>query len=285
MFKNILIPVSSEFYSKDVLQRSVFLAEKFKSNIDLVYIIEEKALDQANRVSDVYRTAYEMQETKNEMIQKQKLAAYNIIFDDAKFILKNKKIPYAEKIIQGEFSRIIKRETTRKKFDLILIGFKKECLLNYRLLDNVDVPVWVESEGEGKSILAVLSNLAPNQKVPELSLKLSKELGWDLHMLYIVDVGDSVQVDKNGIRSEKKSEKDLVFEGQKFVEKMKKQGVKSELVKGSLEKETAKYAEKINPNLIIVGREQKKRGILGFPTKNVKRKIAEACQYSILFVN
>ena len=98
MFKNILIPVSSEFYSKDVLQRSVFLAEKFKSNIDLVYIIEEKALDQANRVSDTYRTNYEMQETKNEIIQKQKLAAYNIIFDDAKFILKNKSsssTPYA----------------------------------------------------------------------------------------------------------------------------------------------------------------------------------------------
>ena len=40
MFKNILIPISSEFYTKDVLKRSIFLAEKFKSIINLIYIIE-----------------------------------------------------------------------------------------------------------------------------------------------------------------------------------------------------------------------------------------------------
>jgi len=45
MFKNILIPISSEFYSKEVLERSVLLAEKFKSSINLIYIIEEKMLD------------------------------------------------------------------------------------------------------------------------------------------------------------------------------------------------------------------------------------------------
>ena len=48
---------------------------------------------------------------------------------------------------------------------------------------------------------------------------------------------------------------------------------------------TSRFAEDINPNLVIVGREQKKKGILGFPTKNIKRKIAETCQYSILFIN
>ena len=44
MFENILIPISSEFYSKDILKRSVFLAEKFNSTINLVYIIEKKNL-------------------------------------------------------------------------------------------------------------------------------------------------------------------------------------------------------------------------------------------------
>ena len=54
---------------------------------------------------------------------------------------------------------------------------------------------------------------------------------------------------------------------------------------GSLEKETTKAAEKVKPRLIIVGREQKKKGLLGFPVKNVKRKLAEKCEYSILFVH
>ena len=165
------------------------------------------------------------------------------------------------------------------------MGFEKECILNYRLLDEVRIPVWIETESEGKSILAVCSNLAPNQKVPDISLKLSETLGWDLHMLYVVDIEDSVQVDEHCIRSDKKSEKALVFCGQNFVEKMKNKGINIQLVKGNLEKETTKAAESINPNLVIVGREQKKKGILGLPVKNVKRKMAEKCNYSILFVN
>ncbi|MCK4365743.1 MAG: universal stress protein, partial [Thermoplasmatales archaeon] len=160
MFNNILIPISSEFYSKDVIRRGVYLADKFKSNVNLVYIIEEKTLDQADRISDAYRTSYEMKETKKELIKKQKLAAYNIIFDDAKYFFKDKKVPIEEKIVEGEFSEVVKREIEKKDYDLILMGYEKECILNYRLLDDVHIPVWIEGKSEGKSILAVCSNLA-----------------------------------------------------------------------------------------------------------------------------
>ena len=266
-------------------KRSVSLAEKFKSTINLIYIIEEKTLNQTDRLSNSYRTPYEIAETKNDIIIKQKLAADNIIFDDAKYFFKNKDISFEEKIVEGEFSKVVKSEINKKDYDLILMGFEKGCILNYRLLDEVNIPVWVEAESKGKSILAVCSNLAPNQKVPDISLKLSETLGWDLHMLYVVDVEDSVQVDKHCTRSDKKPEKDLVFCGQNFVGKMKDKGINVELVKGSLEKETIKAAEKINPNLIIVGRGQKKKGILGLPVKHTRRKLAEKCEYSILFVN
>ena len=285
MFNNILIPISSEFYSKDVLRRSVYLADKFKSNVNLVYIIEEKTLDQADRISDAYRTSYEMKEIKKELIKKQKLAAYNIIFDDAKYFFKDKKVPIEEKIVEGEFSEVVKREIEKKDFDLILMGYEKECILNYRLLDDVNIPVWIEGKSEGKSILAVCSNLAPNQRVPDVGLKLSGALGWDLHMLYVVDVEDSVQVNDQCIRSDKQPEKNLLFCGQNFVEEMKNKGVNVQLVKGSLEKETTKAADSINPNLVIMGREQKKKGLLGLPVKHIKRKMADKCQYSILFIN
>jgi len=285
MFKNILIPISSEYYSKDVLTRGAFFAKHFNSEINLVYIIEEKTLDQTDKRSDSYRTSQEIAETKNEIIKKQKQAADSIIFTDAKLLLKNKKIPFEEKILQGEFSNVIINEINKKNYELVLIGFEKECILNYRLLDEIKIPVWIEGKGDTQKILAVCSNLAPNQKVPEMSIQLSKKLRWDLHMLYVVDIEDSVQVDEQGIRSEKKPERDLLFTGQNFIEEMNSQGIKTELVKGSLEKETIKTAEQINANLIIVGREQKKRGILGIPVKHVKRKIAEKCKYSILFIN
>jgi len=285
MFGNILVPVSSEFYSKKIIERSIFLAEKFKSTIDLVFIIEEKTLNQTDKISDSFRTHYSRLETSNDIIKKSRLKANNLILDDVKLLLKNKEISFKEKIVEGEFSSVVKRELDERSYDLVLMGFEKGCILNYRLLEDLNVPIWVESSSESRSILAVCSNLAPNQKVPDISVKLSEALGWDLQMLYVVDIGDSVEVDERGERSGRKSEEDLIFAGENFVEKMKDEGVDTRLVKGGLEKETVKAAEIIGANLVIVGREQKKKNILGLPVKNIKKKIAEKCRYSILFVN
>ena len=285
MFKNILIPISSEYYSKEVLERSVFLAEKFNSTINLVYIIEEKMLDQTDRRSDAYRTYHERKETKKGIIRDYVRAAGNIVFNDANLYFKDKGVSLEEKVVEGEFSNIVKNELLKKDYNLILMGFEKECMLNYRLLDDVNIPIWIESGIGNKSILAVCSNLAPNQKVPQISIELAESLGWQLHMLYVVDVEDTVEVDETGKRSSRKSEEDLTSKGQKFVQEMKEKGINASLVIGSLEKATVKAADSIGANLVIVGREQKKKGMLGLPAKHVKRKLAEKCNYSILFIN
>ena len=283
MFNKILIPVSSEFYTKEIFERGVFLAKKFNGEINLIYIIEEKTLDQTDRISDAYRTHFERTATKKEIIKKHVRAADNIIFENAKFFFKN--VPFEEKIVEGEFSQIVKNELKNKKYDLILMGFEKECMLNYRLFDDVNVPIWVESGRDSDSILAVCSNLAPNQRVPGISIELAEFLGWKLHMLYVIDVQDSVEVDETGMRSERKTERDLFSSGKHFVSEMKKRGVDVNLVKGSLEKETAKAADKLGIGLVIIGREQKKKSILGLPVKSIKRKMAEKCNYSVLFIN
>ena len=285
MFKNILIPISSEFYQKEIFQTGAFLAEKFDSTIKLIYIIEGKTLDQTEKRLDSYRTDFDRAETKKEIIRRHIHVADTIIFEDAKRLFADKNIPFNGEVIEGEFSTVIKGQLNKYKYDLILMGFEKECLLHYRLFEEVDIPIWVESGTDEKSILAVCSNLAPNQKVPEMSLRLSKTLGWDLHMVYVVDIQDAVEVDGNGKRSEKKSENALLERGQQFISEMEKKGIDVTLVKGSLEKETAKAAEDIGAGLVILGREQKKKSILGIPVKGMKRKMAETCKYSILFVN
>jgi len=88
-----------------------------------------------------------------------------------------------------------------------------------------------------------------------------------------------------GKRSERKSERELLTQGHKFVYEMGKKGLTVSLVKGSLEKEIVKAAEDIGAGLVILGREQKKKHVLGIPTKSIKKKMAEKCRYSILFVN
>lgn len=285
MFKNVLIPISSEFYNKHVLERGFSLAETFKSKINLIYIIEEKTLNQTDRLTISYRTPYEIAETKKEIIREQKLAADSIIFEDAEYFFKNKNISFTSKIHQGEFSRVIKNELEKKDYDLVLMGFNKECVLNYRLFDEVKIPIWVVNKNDGKSILAVCSNLAPNIKVPDLSLKLSKVLNLELNMIYVIDMEDSVQVDEKIKRSDKKTEKDLMFIAESFIQKMKEKGINVILLKGSFEKEVINATEKYNPKLVIIGREQKKKGLLGLPVKNFKRKMVEKCNYSILYVN
>ena len=285
MFKNILIPISSEFYSKEVLKRSIFLAKKFNSKINLIYIIEEKTLNQTDKKSDSYRTTYEIAETKKQIRLKQKQTADQIVFEDAKFYLEKNQIPFEEKVIEGEFSKIIKREIGLKPYDLILMGFEKQCTLNYKLFDEVKMPLWVVNKNDGKSILAVCSNLAPNVKVPDVSLKLSKSLNLELNMIYIIDTEDNVQVDEKENRSDKKSDRDLTFSAENFKNNMEKIGIKTNILKGNFEKELVKATEKYNPKIVIIGREQKKKNILGLPVRNLKRKLVEKCKYSILYLN
>ncbi len=285
MFKNILIPISSEFYPKHVLNFSVFLATKFKCKINLVYIIEEKTLDQIDKQSNGFRTYYDKNDTKQDIIGKQKLTADIIIFDYAKFLFDNQKISFTKKTVRGEFSTIIKNETKKNEYDLVLMGFQKGSTLTYRLFEEINIPVWVKMVGETGSILAVCSNLAPNKKVPDFSIKLSKVLGWKLNMAYIVDTEDNVEVSDDGVRSSKKSERDLVFTGQNFVNDMQKRKINVKLIKGNLLRETLNAASNVNANLIIFGREQKEKGLFGFPVKNFKKKMVEKGKYSLLFLN
>ena len=285
MFKNILIPISSEFYQKDIFRTAAFLAEKFQSKIHLFYIIEEKTLNQTEKSLNSYRTGYDKEETKKEIIRRHIHVADTIIFEDAKQFFADKNIPFDADKIEGEFSEVIKSQINKKKFDLIYMAYEKGCLLNYRLFSEAIIPIWIESGYGNNSILAVCSNLAPNQKVPDISIKLSKILGWDLHMIYVIDIEDAVEVDINGKRSERKSENELLVRGQQFVNNMDKKGISASIVKGNLEKQTLKAAENIGTGLVIIGREQKKKQILGISTKSVKKKMAEKSRYSILFLN
>ena len=285
MFENILIPISSEFYPKQVLKRGLYLSEKFNSKLTFLYIIEEKALEETDQLVTSYMSDFEITETKKQIIKAKKISADKMVFNDVYNFSKGKKVDFDEKIKKGEFTPIILKQLKKKKYDLILMGFEKECRLKYRLLDKVDIPVWIEAKSDSRKILAVTSNVTPNEKVTKMSMKLSKKLGWSLDMLYVVDKEDTTLVDEKGKRSSKKTEDDLVLIGDNFLKKIEKKGIRIKMVKGKIEKETVKTAKDINANLVILGKEEKRKGIFGLPIKNVKQKICGNCEYSILFAN
>lgn len=285
MFQNILVPISSEYYSKDVIKRSSFLATKFTGTVHLLYVIEEKPLDEMERRTDTHLTHYNRTETHQDVLNQQRKTADNLIFQDAQHRLHKKNVNMDTTIMKGEFSSVVSTEIEKKQYDLVLMGYERGCMIDYRLINDIDIPVWIESGGHHRSILAVCSNLAPNQKVPEISLDLAKELDWKLKMIYVTDIEDNVKVDENGNRSKPKPIHELLFARQEFIENMQEKGVAVKTVKGSLQKESIREARKMKAGLVIIGREQKKRGKLGLPIRKVKQKMVDRCKYSLLFIN
>lgn len=286
MFKNILIPISSEFFPHQILLRGARLAADFGSDVTIIYILEEKVFQQLEKVSESFRSPYEQTETKSDLAREHKSVADSIVFDEAHRIFSSAGQTFKSKTKLGEFSAVVQQNLQEQTYDLVLMGFKKECLLYYRLLNDATVPVWIESEQHGgHCVLAVCSNISPNQKVPQMSKQLAEALGWDLHVLYVVDVQDTVEVDSNGVRSPPKSEKHLLAVGEQFVENIQRQGISAELIRGCLEREVIRATNRIPVGLVVIGREQKEHKMFGISVRNTKKKLAEKCAYSLLFIN
>jgi len=285
VFRSILVPISSEFYPPAVFQISAFLAKAFQGTVTSVYVTEKRILDDFDRLSDAHLSLYEREETEHDIRSEHLAQAEQIVFEDAKGFFKKREIPLQTKCVEGEFSEVIKNEIETSKYDLIVMGYGKACFIDYRLLDEISIPVWIESGVDTDTILAVCSNLAPNQKIHIFGKQVSELLAKKLHMMYVVDLEDPVIVDSSGNRSGKKTKEELMQKGQEFVEFMRQKGVQVNLVTGVFEKEVQKAAKKINPRLILIGREKKRKGRLGLPMKNVKRRLAGHCDYSFLFIN
>jgi nucleotide-binding universal stress UspA family protein len=286
LFKNILVPVSSGHYSKQIVYRSVQLAEYFKSTVTLLYIIDEKTIDQTERLTDSYRAYYDRLEAQQDLMRKQRLTATQIVFDFASHLFAQKGITFHHFIKSGEFSDVVLGEIQRNNYDFVIMGYEKECMLHYRLLDELTVPIWVEIQKTHEPrILGICTNLAPNQYDPTISKEISKALDWELLLYYIMDSRNLVTVGFDGVRLKEKLLDNLDKERQKFIEKIKKEHINIETVVGGLEQEIMRKARKYDPTLIIIGREQKRRGALGLPYGNIKRKLMQKCKYSLLFIN
>jgi len=284
VFGNILIPISSEFYSRGVLEKGAFLAECFGSKVTIVYIIEEKTLTQTEKRSDTFRTRFEKEETKKGIIDSQTRTANVIIFFEAKAIFKEKGIIPNFKIVEGEFSTVIAQEIAAQHVDVVLMGYTKEGLLRYRIFDEIAIPLWIVGSPGDRRMLAVCSNLTPNQKIPEMSFRLAQCFNWDLHLLYIVDIGEPLAFDESVQRFVKRPVSELLDEGQRFVDAMGKKGIAAQMVTGGFQEATLHTAKQLNPGLVVMGQEQKRYDILGFPVKSMSHRIVEKSKYSMLFL-
>lgn len=281
IFRRILVPISSEYFPIEAVKRAGKLAETFGSSVEIVYIIEEKTLKKIDEVAESVNTEYEREELKREVTEEGSFMAHSLIFKEVdKFFKKEPE----KKVLEGEFTNVIKEEIRKEGITCILMGFEKECMLRYRLFEEVDIPIWVEMNG-GKNIVAgVCSNLSPNKKVPKVTFTLAKVLGYEPYIVYIVDTSDRVEVDENGKRSVKKPIEYLLRNGEKFVKKFEEEGIKTVVLHGPIEEKIGEIARKLDASLVVIGREKKRRKILGVFCREIKKEITERAGHSLLFL-
>jgi Universal stress protein family len=284
VFERILIAISSEFYTTEVLRQGAMLAQRCGSMVSIVYIIEEKTLAQAQKRSDAFRTRFEKEETEKRIIEGQQQTANVIIFFDAKTIFKETGITPNFKIVEGQFSTVIEQEVQTQRFDAVFIGYSEEGLLRYRILDETAVPLWVVGESKGSCVLGVCSNLMPNQRVLSVSKELAACLGWKLELMYMVDVTEPIAYDETMQRFVKRPIPQMLAEGQRYVEEMQKNGVPMQLVTGAFVDLLIQNMHRLHAGLVVVGQEQRRFDRLGLSVRSMNQRLVEKSRVSILFV-
>jgi len=87
-------------------------------------------------------------------------------------------------------------------------------------------------------------------------------------------------VDEKGVKRERTME-ELRQAAEKFAAKYKKYA-DVKIAVGSIEGEAAKYADEVNADVVIIGREMKKRKIF---SREIKKEMIEKIKHSLLFLN
>jgi nucleotide-binding universal stress UspA family protein len=284
LFQRIFVPISSEFFPPSVFLTSAMLAQATKGSVSSLYVFENRLVDEVERFSNTYLSHYDREETEREIRREHLCQAEDVVFTDAKAYFQKRGIEFQTACREGGFLDVMKQEIVAQRYDVVVMGFEKEYLFEYRVLSEIAVPVWVEKGNSKHSVVAVCSNLAPNVRVPVISKQLAELLGWSLHLVYVIDTEDAVEVDVSGVRREPRSLQQLQERAGEFLKAMEAQGISVELVTGGFERETMKVAARLDPGVLVVGREQKQKGRLGLPARDWKKRMVQHCPCSVLFL-
>ena len=276
IFDTLLLTLSSEFLSQSSLRRGEELSQKFNSHIRVLYIIETKTIKKMEGTAETFLTDNQLKHMEKELITGNTLLAENVIFEHIKQVFHH----FEKKIVVGEFSTEVQKAAGDWNATCVIMGYEKNCLVKYRLLEELDIPLLVAKNKGENSILGVCSNLAPNMRVPKITIDLAHNFGYKPHILYVVDPEEPVKVDSNGFKKESNLT-ELTDTATHFLSRYNTIS-QTTLATGTLEDEINHYAAHINPDIVVIGREMKRRTLF---SKEIKRNLMAKLNNSILFLN
>ncbi len=290
MFSKILIPVSSEGFSEKAIKKAAKLASFSNGKIIILYIIEEKMLDEVGEVSNYAMTEKSKKELRENIIEEREKVAEDIIIDKIEKIISNKNVDLEiEPIEIGEFSDSISNFLKGGEVDLIFIGFEQRKFLKYRVIKRSDQPLWLYKKEKDMKPVVVASNLTINNIAIESIFDLANKFNLSkLNLKYAIDYSSEKNYEKTekGIEEKRKSRKKLDENAKEFIqefkEKCEEKNIKPdvEIVKDNMENVAIKGAKKHNADLIIIGDIMKKDRLT--LKENIDKKIVEKAPCSVL---
>ncbi|MFQ5794373.1 MAG: universal stress protein [Candidatus Bipolaricaulia bacterium] len=280
---NILVTVSSEYFSEAAIRRAAMLNRQFEGELTLLYIIEEKMLRLIDRVSEYAMTTEERVRAERNLVKEIKGRAEGMLFERAAVITAEERSEISSwRIEQGEYTRTIQEYCKANRVDLIVMSFERATLLNYEILKWPSPSIWIE-KGTAKAlekILALPSNLTLNRTLPEMAVEFARRFDAQLHIEYVVDRTHPHTMTKEGkIKKEERSEAQLIEKGEAFLRERQERYEKTvklstSLSTGRLERKAIITAREWGADLIILGRElEVERTVLGLFRRDIRRDI------------
>lgn len=276
IFNRLLVPLSSEFPSQHVVRRAGMLAEAFGAQVTVIYIIEEKTLKKMEDVARTFLTEQQRAEMEHRVVDTNKTLAEDVIFKQVQPLIRD----FERDVVVGEFSEETVKAAHATGATCIVTGYERYCLLKYRLIDEMDIPLWVEQEAGGPHVLGICSNLAPNKRVPDVTLALARTFGYTPHLLYVVDTQEQVEVDEHARKTEC-TLPELTERAHALLGRYEGKA-ETHFASGVLEDEIISHAHRIDPDVVIIGREMKRKRMF---SRDLKHDMVAKLPTSLLFLN
>lgn len=126
MFSNILVAVDGSESAKKAFERSIYLAQKCNSRIDLVHVVQcEVGGDSAN----TFEIIDKLKEKAKKMLEEYKIQAAE------------KNVPIQITVIQGDPAKAIIELAQAKSYDLIIMGTRGKTAFQELLIGSVSQKV------------------------------------------------------------------------------------------------------------------------------------------------
>jgi len=126
LFPNILVAVDGSESAKKAFEKSIYLAQKCNSRIDLVHVVQcEVGGDSAN----TFEIIDELKEKAEKMLVEYKIQA------------SSKNVPIQITVMQGDPAKVIIELAKAKNYDLIIMGTRGRTAFQELLIGSVSQKV------------------------------------------------------------------------------------------------------------------------------------------------